>query len=81
MTFSLHISRETENAILKGVSYKGTERNKVSRNKSDGKMCMTFLGGNYKTLLKDINENYNMLMGRKTAYYKDVNSPPNSSIN
>lgn len=37
-------------------------------------MCMTFLGGSYKTLLKDIKRKYNMLMGRKPEYHKDVNS-------
>lgn len=61
--------------ILKGVRYDDTESNKVSRNKSDGKMCMTFLGENYKTLLNDIKRKYNTLMGRETEYCKDVKSP------
>lgn len=38
-------------------------------------------GGNYKTLLKAVKKKYDMLMGRKIECYKDVNSPPNSSIN
>lgn len=74
LTFSLHIG-DKQNAILKGVSSEGTKSNNVSRNKSDGKTCMTFLGGNYKTLLKAIKEKYNRLMGRKTEYYQDDHSP------
>lgn len=37
-------------------------------------MCMTFLGGNGKILLKDIKEKEKMLIGRQIEYYKDFSS-------
>lgn len=38
-------------------------------------MCMTFLGGNGKILLKDIKERERILIGRQIGSYKDVRSP------